>query len=540
MRSTMMDWPLVLDHLLERAAALFPKKQIVSRRGDRSLVRYGYADLARRARALAGGLQRAGLKEGDRVATLMWNHDFHMEAYFGVPAAGGVYHTLNPRLAPDELAYIVNDAADRFLLVDDVLLPVLARFAGEVSLERVFVASVGGPGAPERPATYEDIERLFDEGDRGFTPLPRDEGRAAGLCYTSGTTGRSKGVSYSHRALVLHALQEAMVDTLAVREADVVLPVVPMFHANAWGFPFTAALTGAKLVLPGPHVDPDGLLDLIEGERVSIAAGVPTVALGLLQVIETKPRAFPKDMRLVIGGAAAPEAVIRAYHSLGVHVLHAWGMTEMSPVGTVCAVKSELLELPPDELYALRAKQGIAVPLVEVRARGAGGIVAWDGATPGELEVRGPWVAARYFGAERGEDRWTDDGWFRTGDIVTIDAEGYVQIVDRAKDLIKSGGEWISSVALENALMGHDAVRESAVIAIPHPKWGERPLAVVVLRSGKAATEEDLRAHLAKTFPSWALPDGYVWRDEIPRTAAGKFLKSKLREELHGWTPEGT
>jgi fatty-acyl-CoA synthase len=537
MLSTMMDYPLVLDRILDRAAAVFPRVELVSRRPDRSLARHTYTDLHKRAYALAAGLQRSGLREGDRVATLMWNHHAHLEAYFGVPLAGGVYHTLNLRLSPDELTGIATHAGDRFLIVDDVLLPLYLSFAEKVPFEKVWVVSANPSlELPPGVTLYED---LLAGGSADLKRLPDDEKRAAGLCYTSGTTGKPKGVLYSHRTLVLHSLGAALGDVLDIRQADTILPIVPMFHANAWGIPIAATMVGAKQVFPGPYLDAPSLLELFAGERVTMSGGVPTVGLAIMAELEKNPDKWTgklvPHMRMIMGGSAAPESLIRSFDARGIRIVHAWGMTEMSPLGTVAYVKASLKDLPEDRMYAQRATQGVPAPFIDIRARNEDGLVPWDGKTPGELEVRGAWVAASYFQSDEGKDRWTDDGWFKTGDVVTIDDEGYVRITDRAKDLVKSGGEWISTVALENALMGHPAVREAAVIAVPHPKWTERPLAVVVFKEGQRATDEELRAHLAPGFASWALPDGYVERTEIPRTSTGKFLKTKLREELKDW-----
>jgi fatty-acyl-CoA synthase len=537
MQSNMMNRPLMLDHLVERAAELFGDVEVVSQMPDKSLRRHTYRDVHARVRSLAAGLRRAGLVEGDRVATLMWNHHAHLEAYFGAPMAGGVYHTLNLRLSPDELAYIVNHAQDRFLIVDDVLLPLFEKFAGKVSFDKVFVVSLAGKGA----GAYEDYEALLAGGSDDFQPPPPDEQRAAGLCYTSGTTGHPKGVSYSHRALVLHSFASAMKDTLGLGQEDVVLPVVPQFHANAWGLPFTCTMVGCKQVFPGPHLDPESLLDLYEKEQVTLTAGVPTIWFGIQQALEHEPTRWKltAGMRMVVGGSAAPEAMIRKLDQLGLRVIHAWGMTETTPLGSVSTLKPSLADADEDTRYRLRAKQGMAIPFVEMRIMGDDGPVPRDGERMGELEVRGPWVAASYFQTDEGKDKWTEDGWFKTGDVVTIDPHGYMHIADRTKDLIKSGGEWISSVALENALMAHPAVAEAAAVAIPDPKWGERPLAVVVFREGASATFDELRAHLANHFPKWAVPDAFAVRDEIPRTSTGKFLKRALREEYRDFKTQG-
>ena len=534
MLGTMMQYPLTLTPILERAATLFGAVEIVSRLPDKSLHRSTYGDVCRRARALASALSRAGLGRGDRVATLMWNHGRHLEAYFGVPAAGGVLHTLNLRLHPDELTYIVNHAGDRVLIVDDVLLPVYERFREKVRFERVLVVP-----ATDRPvpAGFEDYEEFLGEGDARFQLPQLDENEAAAMCYTSGTTGVPKGVMYSHRALVLHSFCAALPDCFGLSQSDCVLPIVPMFHANAWGIPYTAAMLGVKQVLPGPHLDAASVLELLESEKVTRAGGVPTVWLAVLDLLERNPGRWKlqPDLRLLVGGAASPESVIRAFDRQGLELRQAWGMTEMTPIGTVSYVKSHMRDWTEEQRLAARARQGTPLPFVEIRAVVGDREVPWDGVSLGELEVRGPWVAASYYNLPDQQQRWTADGWFRTGDVVAIDAEGCVKIADRAKDLIKSGGEWISSVDLENALMGHPAVQEAAVIALPHPKWQERPLAAVVLKEGRQATQEELREHLAARFSRWQLPDAIVFVAEIPRTSVGKFQKSRLREIYAGW-----
>ncbi|MGH8751268.1 MAG: AMP-binding protein, partial [Burkholderiales bacterium] len=440
MQGTMMNYPLTLTHILERASKVFPKSEIVSRLPDKSLHRQTFADFYRRARALGLALQRAGMRRGDRVGTLMWNHYAHHEAYFGIPCAGGVLHTLNLRLYPEDIAYIANHAGDRFLIVDDVLLPLYEKFKDQTKVEKVIVVPL--TGQPVAPA-YTDYEKFISGGDAGFTYPELDEFEAAGICYTSGTTGRPKGVMYTHRSLVLHALGSALKNSLGLAEGDVVCPVVPMFHVNAWGIPFTATMTGSKLAFPGPHLDAQNLLDLFQSEQVSMTAGVPTIWIGILQALEKNPQGWKltPGMRMIVGGSAAPEAMIRAFDKFNLNVVHAWGMTEMSPLGTVCFVKRHL-QGEAERGYVYRAKQGLPVPFVEVRAMSENGAAPWDNQTMGELQVRGPWIAQSYYRLEEEADKWTPDGWFRTGDVVTIDAEGYVKITDRTKDLIKSGGEW--------------------------------------------------------------------------------------------------
>lgn len=545
MHATMMNFPLTTNHLIERAAKLFATVEIVSQAPDRSLVRHTYADLHRRARALAKGLLDAGLAPGDRVATLMWNHHAHLEVYFGVPMAGGVYHTLNLRLSPEDLCYIVQDAGDRYLVIDDVLLPLLAKFGDRLPFERVFVVRWTSAELPSLGdgLLVDYASLLGDAAPSDWTPPPADENDAIGMCYTSGTTGRPKGVVYSHRATVLHSLAAALPDSLDLSVRDSLCPVVPMFHVNAWGLPFVATMVGAKQVHPGPHLAPDALLDLYVKERVTVSAGVPTIWMGIMKLVEQHPGKWPLQpgLRMVVGGSAAPESMIATMDQMGMTVIHAWGMTETTPLGSVARLRPEHDSLPAAAQLATRAKQGYAPPFVDMRiVDDAGNEVAWDGVHIGELQVRGPWVAAGYHVASGegdldAQDKWTPDGWFRTGDVVTIDAQGYMQITDRTKDLVKSGGEWISSVALENALMGHPDIAEAAVVAVPHPKWTERPIAVVVAKDGRTLDPAALTAYLAERFAKWWLPDGYEVRSEIPRGATGKFLKRKLRDELAQW-----
>jgi fatty-acyl-CoA synthase len=535
MKGLIQDYQLTLPAILKRAEDLYGTKEIVTRNPDKSFHRYTYADFVRRSKKLAVALGELGLEKSDRVVTLAWNTYQHLEAYFGVPSAGLVLHTLNPRLSSNDMSYIIEHAEDKVLLIDETLIELLDSFEDEVDLEHVFVFSADG-SAPEGLKSYEDLLEGADEVDFEYPDL--DETDAAALCYTSGTTGRPKGALYSHRSVCLHSMALAAADGLGIRERDVVLPVVPMFHVNAWGVPFASTMVGAKQVMPGQHLDPESLLEDFEQEQVTFTAGVPTVFLAVLQTLDSDPEAYDlSNMRsMAIGGSAAPESMIRAFDERhGVSVLHAWGMTETDPVATVCHLTGELLEAPEEEQYKYRAKQGFPLPFIEIRARGDEGFIPWDGEEMGELEVRGPWVASSYFNTGEGADKFTEDGWFKTGDIVTIEPRGYVEIRDRDKDLVKSGGEWISSVDLENAIMGHEAVAEAAVIAIPHEKWDERPLAVVVLKDGEEATAEDLLSYLEGDFAKWQLPDAVEFVDEIPRTATGKFLKMELREQFKGY-----
>jgi fatty-acyl-CoA synthase len=528
----MMDFPLTLTHLLDRANTLFPKGEIVSRKADGSVHRCTYAAFHKRTCQLAGALARLGVKPGDRVATLAWNHSRHLEIYFAVPTSGAVLHTLNLRLHPSDLAYIARHAEDKVVFVDESLLPLLRQFLAQVpSIEHVVVMRDGASSDE-----FLDYETLIAPENDSFSFPRLDENSAAVLCYTSGTTGNPKGVLFSHRSTVLHTLVTCMADTVAVSEADSILAVVPMFHVNAWGLPFASICTGATIVLPGPKLDPKSLLDLMASEKVTVAAGVPTIWLGILTLLDATPKGWDLSSlrKMLIGGSAAPVSMIDGFaqrHNLD--ITHAWGMTETSPIGTMARVKRHLQSKDPAAQLALKASQGYPVPFVEQRHTSeAGAVLPWDGATMGELEVRGPWVAASYYG-DQGPERFTADGWFKTGDVVTIDGEGYMRICDRSKDVIKSGGEWISSVELENALMSHPAVLEAAVFAGQHPKWDERPIAAVVLKEGKTATKEELAAYLTPRFASFWLPDAYIFVAQIPRTSTGKFLKSKLRE-LHG------
>ena len=534
MRGTMMHFPLTLPTILERSGKIFPRVEIVSRKPDKSIVRSRYGEFYRRARRLAAALRKLGLEPGDRVASMMWNHASHLEAFFGVPSAGGILHTLNLRLHPHEIAAIAKHAGDRFLLVDDVLYPTYEQFRKDVCFERVVVVPYGSTGVKEGCLNYEEL--LAAAGD-DFRYPPIDENDGAAMCFTSGTTGVSKGVIYSHRALVLHSFCAGLVEVLGLSEADTVLPVAPMFHANAWGIPFAATMLGTRLVLPGPHVDPESILDLMVSERVNIACGVPTVWIAVLDALEKNARKwkFASPVKIFCGGTAPPVELIRRLDRFGLEIKHLWGMTETTPIGTSGGLRAHMGDWADEKKYEVRAKQGWPAPFVEIRLMGPEGEAPWDGATSGEIEIRGPWIAASYYESPDQAHRWTEDGWFRTGDVATIDRDGCMKIVDRAKDLVKSGGEWISSVDLENALMGHPAVKEACVVGIPHQKWQERPLAAIVLKEGSSATPEELRAFLSKSFARWQLPEAFVFLDAIPRTSVGKFKKAALREQFANW-----
>jgi fatty-acyl-CoA synthase len=503
-----MDYELNVPAILRRAEEMFADKTIVSRLPDKSWHSYTYADFVRRAKQLSLALRNElGLVDGDRVATFAWNHHEHLETYIGAPVGGFVTHTLNLRLHPDDLTYIARHAGDRVLIADKSVWPLVEAFRDRVGFEHVI--AIGAGETPPGAIDFEELLATANADDFSYRDI--DEGAAAAMCYTSGTTGQPKGVVYSHRAIVLHSIVSTQSSTMGISEQDAVLPVVPMFHANAWGFPFTCSLVGSKQVFPGPHMDPASLLDAFVEQEVTITAGVPTIWMGILQLLDAQPDAWDLSQlrSMIVGGAAAPKAMIEGFQKRhGIHIVHAWGMTEMAPMGTISALSSRELALPEDEQFTYRAKQGLPVPFVEIRARGGEGLVPWDGASMGELEVRGPWIASSYYEAPEAADRWTDDGWFKTG------------------------GEWISTVALENALMGHPAVAEAAVIAVPDERWSERPLAVVVFREGCSATTDELREFLAPHFAKWWLPERFEMVEEIPKTAVGKFRKTALREQF--------
>jgi fatty-acyl-CoA synthase len=534
MQGLMMDYPLTLQPLLERARTLFPTKEIVTKAGA-GLKKYTYADMAERVGRLANALEKLGVRRGDRVATFAWNNAYHLELYFAVPCMGAVLHPLNLRLPGDQLAYIIHHADDQVLFVDPTLLPAVEKLAPHLKSIKhyVILGNIVPPETTLKPVTaYEDLLSSVE----ADYPWPRiDENEAAAMCYTSGTTGNPKGVVYSHRSIYLHSLGLTMTDSFGLSERDVFMPVVPMFHVLAWGTPFACTMLGTKQVYPGPHMAPRDLASLIEAEKVTLTAGVPTLWIGLLNLLENERYDLSSLRGMIVGGAAAPQWMIEAFEKKhGLTVMHAWGMTEMSPLGTVSRLKSYQLNLPMEEQFEIRAKQGMSVPGVDIRAVDEeGNEIPWDGKAFGELQVKGPWIASSYYDDERSAEAYME-GWFRTGDVVTIDPEGFMQIVDRTKDLVKSGGEWISSVDIENQIMSHPKVLEAAVIAVPHPKWQERPLACVVAKEEfkDNLSKEEIYEHIRPHFASWALPDDIVFIDAIPKTSVGKFDKKLLRQKF--------
>ncbi|HEX6797830.1 MAG TPA: long-chain fatty acid--CoA ligase [Ktedonobacterales bacterium] len=536
MQGLMMDYPLTIQHIYDRATRLFPHKEIVTRTAD-GLTRSTYGQFGERVARLANALRELGIGSGDRVGTFGWNTARHLELYFAAPCMGAVLHTLNLRLFPGQLEFIIQDAEDRVIFVDADLLPLLEKLEGRMPSVRAFVV-MGTPAAATSLAPTYDYETLLAAASPTYDWPKLDENSAAAMCYTSGTTGNPKGVVYSHRSATLHSMGVLMADSLGLSERDVVLPVVPMFHANAWGLPYAATLAGSKQVLPGRWLDGASLVDLIEGEGVTVAAGVPSVWIGLLAYLEQRAQepTMPNlsTIRTVpCGGSAIPPALMRGFDRFGLPLLHAWGMTETSPLASVSRVNSDHAHDAYDEQLAIRSKQGQSVPGVELRVADieTGQDVPWDGKSVGEIQVRGPWIASAYYHGDSNDEKF-GGGWLHTGDVATIDAKGYVQIVDRTKDLVKSGGEWISSVELENLIMAHPQVLEAAVIGVPHPVMQERPVAYVVPKPEFAGqlTGDAIIEYLRPQVAKWWLPDEVIFIDAVPKTSVGKFSKRELRE----------
>lgn len=532
MLGLMQDWPLVISKIIDYAACQHGSREVVTRSVEGPIVRHDYASIRRRALQVAQRLEADGIHAGDRIATLAWNTARHLEAWYGITGAGAIYHTINPRLFPEQIAWIVNHAEDRVVLVDLTFVPLLEALATKLpTVERYIVLT----DADHMPATtlrnaiaYEEWIASVD-GDHRWRDV--DERAAAGLCYTSGTTGHPKGVLYSHRSNVLHSMALAAPDALGLSSRTCILPVVPLFHANSWSIAFSAPMTGAKLVMPGARLDGGSVYELMEAEQVTCTAGVPTVWAMLLQHMESENRRLSTLQRLIVGGAAAPRSMIEKFESYGIEVFHAWGMTEMSPVGTIGSLKPALGAPTGAALIDAKCKQGFAPFTVEMKITDdEGRHLPWDGRSFGRLKVAGAAVARAYF---RGDESILDDeGYFDTGDVATIDVNGYMQITDRSKDVIKSGGEWISSIELENLAVGHPDVAEAAVIGVAHAKWGERPLLVVVPKAGRTPASKEILDFMRDKIASWWLPDDVQIVTELPHTATGKLNKVKLRDQF--------
>ncbi|HUC64462.1 MAG TPA: 3-(methylthio)propionyl-CoA ligase [Stellaceae bacterium] len=532
MQALMQGQPLLISSLIGFADRYHGATEIVSRSIEGPIHRYTYRDAHKRARQLANALRRLGVKDSDRVGTLAWNGFRHFEIYYAVSGMGAVCHTINPRLFPEQIAYIVNHAEDQYVFFDITFAPLIQKVRPHCPGVKGWVAMTDRAHMPKDLPDALSFEELVAAESDDFDWPALDENAASSLCYTSGTTGNPKGVLYSHRSTVLHSYGAALPDAMCLSAQDVVLPVVPMFHANAWGLAYACPLVGAKLVFPGAALDGKSIFELFESEKVTFSGGVPTVWLALLQYMAETHHRFSTLKRTVIGGSACPPAMIRAFEvDHGVEVLHAWGMTEMSPLGTVCQLKATHSEASLEQQLAVKSKQGRAIYGVDLRiVDGAGKDLPWDGKAFGDLMVRGPWIAKGYFKGEGGDP--LRGGWFPTGDVATIDADGYIQITDRSKDVIKSGGEWISSIELENVAIAHPAVAEAAVIGVAHPKWDERPLLIVQRKPGAAVTREELLAFYQDKVAKWWVPDDVVFVEALPHTATGKLLKTKLRQDF--------
>ena len=535
MLGQMQDWPLLVHKIIDHAARYHGEREVVTRTVEGPIARTTYREIQARAQRCAKALTRLGIKTGDRVATLGWNTARHLEAWYGIAGIGAIYHTLNPRLFPEQIAWIANHAEDRAIMFDACFLPIVEEMAPKLKKMKHYIVLTDAANMPASKIkgliAYED---LIARAGGKFEWKDFNENTACGLCYTSGTTGNPKGVLYSHRSNVLLALMAGQGGSMGLKPEDCVLPVVPMFHANAWGLAFTAPMLGAKLVMPGPKLDGASVYELLETEKVTATAAVPTVWLMLLQYLEANNLQLSTLKRVLIGGSACPRAMIETFErKYGVDVTHAWGMTEMSPLGTMSHLKPGMEKLPREKKLDYKCKQGTAMFGVEMKITDdRNKPVPEDGKAFGRLKVRGPAVAKGYFKGE-GKAAFGRDGWFDTGDVATVDAQGYMTIVDRSKDVIKSGGEWISSIDIENLAVGHPAVAEAAVIGVAHPKWDERPLLIIVLKAGKTATRADILKYLEGKIAKWWMPDDVIFVDDIPHTATGKIQKTVLRER-HG------
>ena len=534
MLGLMQNHPLLISSLIDFAARYHGDTEVVSRRVEGDIHRYTWLDVQRRAKRVANGLDALGLKASDRVGTLAWNGYRHLELYFGVSGSGRVLHTVNPRLLPEQIAWIVNHAEDQVMCFDMSFLPIVQGIHTHCPYVKHWIALCDEDKLPKDtgvPNLLSYEAWIGGQSDQYTWPV-FDENTASSMCYTSGTTGNPKAALYSHRSTVLHAYAAALPDVMGLSARDSALPVVPMFHVNAWGLPYSAAMVGCKLVFPGPAMDGKSIYELMEAEKVTFAAGVPTVWQMLLGHLGPNKLKFSSLTRTVIGGSAAPPAMIAAFRDqYGVDVLHAWGMTEMSPLGTLCTLKEKHKDLPEEDKMKLRLKQGRAIFGVDMKIVGDNGEeLPWDGKTYGDLYVKGPWILDTYFKGEGGNP--LVDGWFPTGDVATIDADGFMQITDRSKDVIKSGGEWISSIDIENVAMAHPAVAMAACIGMPHPKWDERPIVAVALKPGAEVTRDELLKFYDGKVAKWQVPDDVVFVDSIPLGATGKMLKTRLREQL--------
>ena len=538
MLGQMQDWPLLVTKMLEHAELNHADRELVSMLPEGGQIRTNYREVAKRSRQLSQAITRLGVKFGDRVGTLAWNTHRHMECWYGISGIGAVAHTINPRLFAEQIVYIMNHAEDKILFLDVTFVPLIEKLAEHLTTVEHFIIMVGADHMPETGLKNVHCYETLLAAEDGVLNWPEfDENTACGLCYTSGTTGHPKGVLYSHRSNYLHTMAAICGDTLGIGALSVILPVVPMFHANAWGIPYAAAATGAKIVFNGPHHEPDVLHKLMMEEGVTVTAAVPTIWMGMLKYLETTGKDCGRLERVTIGGSAAPRTMIQAFQEkYGVSVNHAWGMTELSPLGSLGSYNAAVETLSDAEKLDVKCKQGRAVLGVEMCVKDTdGNILPRDGKSSGHLMVRGPWTVESYFRHEGG-DILDQDGWFDTGDVACIDEYGYMQITDRSKDVIKSGGEWISSIDLENAAISHPAISEAAVIGIAHPKWDERPLLVVTLEDGESVSLDDVHAHLSDHVAKWWLPDDMIVVDDIPHTATGKISKKDLRDRFKDYS----